>query len=829
MSRLLASLDRLRRDGRHAVRALARSPLFTATAVLTLAVGLGANTAVFSVVDALLLRPLPYPEPERLAVVSVTVRSDEGERPRAYHTGRTWEILRDGARDVDLAVFSSGWGGVNLFADGEAAYVQQQRVGAGFFRVLGVAPALGRGFTEDEDVRGGPRVVALAHDLWRRTFDADPGILGREVLLKGEPHTVVGVMPEGFRSTADADLWTPLRATTSGEGSGTNFGILARPEPGVSLAAAEAEVAALGDRAWEEQLRGDEEVTATFGLRPLADFLTAGLESQLLILWGAAGLVLLVVCTNLASLVLARWGGRRREIAARMALGSGRAGVVHQVLVESLLLAGAGAVVGTLLGLVGLHLLLDLAREALGIWQPVGLDVRAVVATVVLAAAAGVLFGLGPALQVSRTDLTRALSTGAVGTLSTGTAAWSRRLLVVGEVAVGVVLVVFAGLLVRSFAELRTLEPGFDPRGVVTGTASLQDARYDTRDEVIALFRDTLDHLDAVPGVESAAVGLGLPFQRPLNLPFSVVGGGARSSEVTAVSARYVTPSYFETLRIPLLRGRAFRATDGPEGLPVAVVNRAFVERYLESADPALPPLGTSLHLPSTDEERQIVGVVDDVLVSPRGLGGVAPLDRVPLLYLPAAQLGDDVLTLVHTWFRPSWVVRSRLPASAATGHLRAAVRAADPRLPLVSLHEMGEVERGALGVQRFLMVLVTALATVALLLAAVGLYALVANSVTDRRRELGIRMALGATRAQVLRSVVVPGVALAAVGAAVGTAAALPAARLLRAQLFAVSPGDPWSLAGGALLLIAVAAAASLFPGLRALRLDPARTLRQE
>lgn len=822
----MRTLDTLRTDLRYTLRTLVKSPLFTATAVVTLAVGIGANAAVFSVVDALLLRSLPYPEPDRLAVVSTVYRSDQGESRRWSQTGTTWKVLSEHAETLDLAAFSSGWGGVNLVADGEAAYVEQQRVGAGFFRVLGVPPVRGRGFLPEEDVPGGPKVAVLSHGLWSRTFERDPEIVGRQILLKGEPHTVVGVLPEGFRSTTDADLWTPLRPSTSGEGGGTNYGIVARPETGVSLEQAEAEIAALGERAWEEQRSPESRATATFGLMDLREALTGGLDTPLFILWGVAGLVLLVVCANLAGLMLARSAGRSREIAARMALGSGRAGVVRQVLVESVVLAAVGGAFGVALGRLGLDLLLGLAPEFVRLWQPVTLDARVVGVTAVVALGASVVFGLGPALHASRLDLRGALAAGGSGSASAGATGWPRRLLVVTEVAIGVLLVFLAGLFARSFVELRGLDPGFEPEGLVTASVSLQDARYDSREEIDRLLDRSLERLRATPGIESAAVGLGLPFTRPLNLSVTVAGG--EPSDRFSVSSRYVTPAYFETLRIPLLAGRGFRGTDGPDSPTVAVVNRAFVEQRLGPQGLAERPVGSRLELgPGGDVE--IVGVVGDVLVNPSGLGGGAPVGRMPMLYLSADQVEDRTFALVHTWFQPAWVVRSGLPEEATFGAIRAAMREADPRLPIASLRPMEQVEAEALGMQRFLMTLVVGLAAIALALAALGIYGLVASSVAERTRELGIRMALGATRERVLRSVAAGGLGLAAAGVLVGSALALAAGRLVGSLVHEVSATDPWTLAGGALILLMVATAASLIPGLRVLDLDPARTLREE
>ncbi len=823
MSRIPRLFDALRRDLRQALRVLARRPAFTATAVATLAIGLGANAAIFSMLDALLLRALPYPEPDRLALVSYDLLAGSLEERHLTQDGGTWQVLHDHAKSVDVAPYSDWVTGVNLLAGERALNVDQQRVGAGFFRVLGVAPALGRGFRATEDVPGGARVAILSGGLWRRVFDADPSVLGGSILLRGEPYTIVGVMPEGFRSTARADLWTPLRPATTGEGGGANYRLVVRLSPGISWTEASSEVAALAGLDWTER-RGGPEVEARFGIAPLRAGLgdeTAG--GTVFLLWGAVGLVWAIVCANLASLMLAQASERRREIAARMALGSGRWPVARQVLAECLVLALAGGTLGLGLGVVGLRVLSSLARDALGIWQPVALDARVVVATALLSLATSVAFGLGPALHAARLDPRVALAEGGGRRGAGGTLSWPRRLLVLGEVAIGLMLVVFAGLLVRTFLHLRSLDPGFDPRGVVTGTLSLDDARYSTRAQIEGLLGRSLARIRRLPGVESAAVGLGLPYERLLNLGSRALAPGKEPTEMTAVSSTYVTPGYFATLGVPLLRGRSFRDADGPGTPLVAVVNRRFVERFLADADPLASRVAIG------GGERRIVGVVGDVLESPEGLGGGAPVARVPVVYLPSAQIEDDLFTLVHTWFEPSWIVRSELTPEATVSGLRQALAGVAPGLPFTAFRRMDEVGAEALAEQRYLMALVASLGAVAALLAALGIQGLVANAVVERTRELGIRIALGATFGQALRAVTVPVAALTAAGIAVGCLAALAAGRLVEHYLWGVSTADPWTFAAGALLLALVAAGATLVPGLRLLDLDPARTLRAE
>ena len=835
-------LDALGRDLRYALRTLRKSPVFALTAVLTLAVGIGANAAIFSVVDALLLRALPYPDPDRLAIVSTVYRAEESEWESLAQTGATWEAVRglaERSAGIDAAV-SSGWvTGVNLNADGpdldglgdfgRALHVDQQRVGAGFFRVLGVAPVLGRSFGDEEDVPNGPAVAVLSHGLWSRAFGADEGVLGRSILLKGEPHTVVGVMPEGFRSTAPADLWVPLRASTTGEGEGTNYAVTVRVGGDLAWERAEAEIASVAGGVWGESRRS-EGMSARFGLMPLRAGETQSQRGTLLVLWAAAGLLLLIVCANLASLMLARAGARTREIAARMALGGGRGALIRQVLVEGAVLAVAGGALGIAFGVLGLDVLAGLARDALGIWQPVALDARVVWLTMAVALATSVAFSLGPALHAARLDPRMAMAEGGARGAARGSAGWSRRALVVSEVALGVLLVVFAGLLARTFFELRSLDDGFEPEGVVAGTLSLQDARYEDRAAIEGLIDGSLTRVRRMPGIEGAAVGLGLPYERLLNLGFQATRADGSQPEPTAVSVSYVSPGYFETLRVPVLRGRTLADGDGPDAAPVAVVNEAFVERFLRRAGDG-PGGGDPLaaRVAIAGEERSIVGVVGSVLQSPAGMGSEDPLATVPVVYLASRQVSDETFNLVHTWFQPSWIVRSGLPFEQTTAALRQALHETDPRLPFARFRRLGDVESLALAYQRLLMTLVATMAAIAALLAALGIYGLIANAVVERTRELGIRLALGASRRQVLTAITAPGVTLAVAGAVVGTLLALASARVLEHFVWGVSASDPWVLAGAALAVVLVAGGASLAPGRRVLDLDPARTLREE
>ncbi len=816
----LPILETLWRDLRFAVRLMRKAPGFTTATVLTLAVGIGANTAIFSVVDALLLRPLPYPQPDRLAVVSTTFRSPRGEDTRTSQDGRTWELVRDHATVLEAAAYSDWVTGVNAVAHDRATYVQQQRVGAGFFRVLGVAPLVGREFRPEEDMPDGPPVAVLSYAFWAHVFDADPSVVGRSLLLRGEAYTVVGVMPKGFLSTAPADVWTPLRASTRGEGGGTNYGIAVRLKPGVTWAQANAEMAAIGHTRAAEY-RNASNVTITFGLEPMQEGLSSDVRTPLLLLWGAVGLVLLIVCANVAGLMLARAGRRTREVATRMALGSGRAAVVRQLLVESAVLALAGAAVGVGLGYAALRGLLWLAADY-GIWQPIAIDARVLAVTLGVALATSVLFGLAPALTASRLDVTAALTQTTTRGATGRAAHWPRRLLVAGEVAIGVLLVVSSALLVRTFVNLRSLNPGIDPRGVVTATFSMQDRRYATSAAMNQFFDASLERIRRLPGVEAAGVVLGLPYTRLLNLGFKYVGQ-ADDGQYKITNLCYVTPGYFAALKQPIVRGRAITAADRAGTLPVAVVSEEFVRMYFKDRD----PLGSRIALEGG--EREIVGVAGNTEQRFSGVGQFAPLKPTAVIYIPARQTSDQFLALVHTWFEPSFAVRSATPAAETVADLRRAVRETDPLLPIAAVNDLNELQNAALAPQRFLMTLITTLGAIAAFLAIVGIHGLVAGAVVERTRELGIRLALGATVAQAVRAVALPGVGLAFAGVAVGSGLAVWTGRVLRAFLWGVSATDPQTVVTVGAGLLLVAAAASIAPALRVLRLDPAQTLRHE
>ena len=817
----LPLVETLLRDTRYAIRVLRKSPGFTVTAVLTLAMAVAINAAVFSVVDGVLLKPLPFAEPERLLLMNAMVEGGGERGSRTSQHGVAWVTVRDHATTVDAAVFSTWASGVNVVAGDRALHVDQQKVGSGFFGVLGVRPVFGREFTADEDRRGGAAAVLLSHDFWRGTLGGDPAVVGRSITLRGAPHTVVGILPAGVPTGVKADVWTPLRATTDGEGGGENFQILLRLKAGATRAAADADLQRLGPEI--DRLRPPSAgTTITYGTVPLQQGLTETLRQPLLMLWTAVGVVLLIACVNLAGLMFARGAGRQREIATRLALGSGRAAIVRQLVVESALLAVTGAALGCILGVAALQALTGLAEHALDLWQPIALDARAIIAAGLIALFATIVFGVVPALQSTRISAQQGLSSRGTRTVAGAGSHLSRRAAVVVQVALGVMLLVGAGLLARTFTHLRGLEPGFDGGGVYAASVSLQDARYQSSQDVLRLTGGALDRLRETPGIESAAVSLGLPYQRLLNLGFRHLDGAEVKNKPAMTSATYIAGDYFSTLRIPVRRGRLFDTRDTSSAPGVVIVNETFVREYFGGADPVGRRIGIA------GMEREIVAVVGDVQLKP-GFGERGPLAPMPLAYIPLAQTSDGMLRLMHGWFSTALIVRAQGSADAVTPALRRAVDRVDPLLPFAELRSMEAVQLQAVALPRLLMVLLLTLAGAAAALTAVGMHGLISASVTERTRELGIRMALGATASRAIRTLVMPGLAIAAAGIAVGSVAALSGVTLLRSFVWGVSPTDPVTFITVAAFFVILAGTASVVPALRILKLDPATTLRAE
>jgi len=805
----VAIVDETARNLRFAFRSLGRRPLFAVTFVATLALCIASGTAVFSVADAVLWRPLPYPAPERLAH-AVVYDPEFGKAPgNTAVDGRTWELVRDEAGPLERAVYSAWARGVNLTTDAAAAYVQQQRVGAGYFQTLGVRPAMGRGFTRAEDVPGGPSVAVLSHDLWRNTFGADQETLGSTIRLKGEEHTVVGIMPEDFRSQAEADVFTPLRPSTSGEGSGTNYVVLVRIPEGMSLGEADGRLGAI-----DLPEGGDWRI----GLVRLDEALEAGMRMPLVILMTGVGLMLVVGVSNLAGLQIARVLARRVELATRHALGGDASALARQVVAENAVLGVLGGAMGLALGSFFIAGMEQLVENHFGLWQEVRLDVRTLAVALGLTAFATLAFGVAPVGQVLSGRIGRILRSGAraLG----GGAHKVRKVLLVGQVALVTTMLFAAGLLIRSYGYLGGLDPGFDAEGVLTVQLSLDDARYADADRIRTLFDESLAEIRALPGVGSAAVALTLPYERALNMPYLLPG----ADDSRVANAVYATPGFFETLRIPVLAGRVFDHSDRADSPVVAVVNQAFVDQASDGAD----PLGRLIRMSYGGEEHiTIVGVVGNVQQSAGWGGDRQPVWETPTVYLPVAQATTGFLNTIHVWFAPSWIVRSARPGAALASGVTPALLRAAPDMPAARISTLGAIMDDAFASQRFEAAFLLAVAVFALLLAGIGLYGIVAHEVLERRAEMGLRMALGATPSQAVWSAGVGGLRLTLTGVVLGGVLSYAISGVMRNFVFGVRPNDPVVAAGLLVLMTLLAVTASFVPAGRVGRLDPALVLR--
>jgi predicted permease len=787
----VASFDELGRNIRFAFRSIRRSPLLTGAFVLTLALCIGFGTAVFSAVDSVLWKPLPYPDGDRLALAGLYDPARGGIAGRVNVDGASWRRIRDEAAEFETAVYSGWVRGVNLSTEGSARFVQQQRVGAGFFHTLGVDPLMGREFAPEEDVPDGPPLVILSHALWENTFAADPDILGSTV-------------------------WTPLRPSTSGEGGGTNYTALARLPAGMTWEEAQARFSAI-----EAPSRGEGATEVRFGLSPLDEALSAGVRLPLLVLLGAVALMILVGAANLAGIQVSRSLARETEMATRRALGSGVRALVRQLLAENLILGLLGGVLGLGVAAVALDGLEALFRSNLGTLTSMEIDGRALSAALGLTGLATLLFGLAPVFHVGRRGALRLLVSGTRG-VAGGRSRTLRKLLLVGEVAMVTVLLFAAVLLARSYGHLAGLEPGFDPAGVLTVQFSLDDARYADARAVNGLFEEAVDELRSIPGISSAAVALSLPYERPLNMPFRLEGD-ENGQQPRLANLVYVTPDFFETLRIPLRDGRGIDARDQADAPAVVMANQALLDAHFEGR----ASLAARIHV-GGGEALELVGVVGDVQQGGGGWGSAQPVWAAPTLYIPAAQGSGPMFQQVHVWFSPSWVIRAPAQSPQLASQIARVFESQDGELPVARAASLEEVMAQAFARTRFQAAFLFVVAGFALLLAGVGLYGIVAQEVLERRREMGVRMALGSTPGRAIWTTGLAGIRLATWGLLAGGAAAAAAGRVLASLLWGVSPSDPITILALISGIGSLALVASFVPAMRMGRMDPAKVLRE-
>ncbi|MGD2115506.1 MAG: ABC transporter permease, partial [Acidobacteriota bacterium] len=785
-------MDRLRQDLRHAVRSLSRSPGFTAAAVLTLALGIGATTAIFGVVDAVLLKPFGLPDEDRL----VTVWQDEsaGGGPVKEWTGRSvfaaWRdgAGPDGAGSFDALSVVTDWRPDVTIGD-RPETLSGAAVSSDYFDVVGVRPARGRGFLPEEDVEGNDRVLVLSHALWQRRFRGDPGLIGRALTVGGEPYTVVGIMPEGFRGPLEpqAELWTVLATRGVREDWGSYYLRTAgRLAPETSTGAAEASLERVMDRLGATHPADYAETGVT--LEPLRETVIGPARTPLVAVFGAVLFVLLIACVNVANLMLVRAGDRERELAVRTALGAGRGTLVRQLLVESLVLAAGGGAVGLLVGAWGIDLIRLSIPPVMPRIEGLGLDGSVLFFVLGVTLGTGVLFGLAPALLVSRSRITAGLHQG--GRSGGGGRSRLRSVLVVAEVALGLALLVGAGLLIRSFDALTRVDPGFRPDGVLSARMTFPSARFPERQRVAGFVDEVVDRLEARPEVTSAGAVSVMPLSgNQHDVSFAVEGRIPEPGREPATDYRVATPGYFRTLGIPLVRGRLFAESDDGGATRVALINERFAERYFPGED----PIGRRVRIGNVRSDDSpwwtVVGIVGSVRDN--------ALDRAPdaEAYVPAAQRASRAMTLV---------VRSGRPPETLAEPLRAAVHAVDPEQAVSGVVPVRELVSSSLAPARFLAGLLGAFAVLALVLAAVGIYGVMAYSVGRRTREIGVRMALGARPGDVLALVLRQGALLAGLGLALGLFLAYSLTRSLGSLLFEISPHDPATFGGVALVLAA-------------------------
>jgi putative ABC transport system permease protein len=801
------------RDLRYAFRSLTRQPGFTAAVTITLALGIGANTAIFSVVNGVLLRPLPYPNDDRLAVVWTLFSSGQTETA-SLPDFTDWKA--QGSSFSSMSAYANS--NDNLAAPGgDPERIPSSRVIADYFQVVGVSPAVGRFFVPDEFVFGSHRVAVLSYGLWQRRFGSDRSIVGKSILLNARPYTVVGVAPEGMRLPARAQLWTPYAVDPSGQPPsrrGDFLNVVGRLKPGVTLARAQAEMTGIARRLAEAYPATNTNV----GIKvvPLREQLVGSVRLALLVFSGAVALVLLIACANVANLLLARASAREREMAVRAALGAGRGQLVKQLLTESLMLATAGGLLGVLLAWWGVQALKAAAPPTLPRLDEIALDPAALVFTAVAVVLTGILFGLAPALRGSSTTLHTTISAGGRAGIGGGRGERLRGVLVIAQVALALILLVGSGLLIRTFARLQQVELGFDAGHVLTAQVVLPGVKYPTPERQFGFFNDLRTRLAAIPGVETVGLSSDVPLSGTgYNYnSFAIVGRPAPAPGNTPDAVPTIaTAEYFSALRIPLLSGRLFSEADGPNAPRVAIVNREFVDKHFEGKS----PLGERItfgNLSDSTSWLTIVGVVGSTK-----LEGVAN-ESYAQAFTPFAQ---------SPVFYQYVVLRTSGDPLAFTPALRRELAALDPTQPISSIMSMEERAASSVAQSKLNSTIIALFACVALVLAAVGIYAVISYAVSQRTREIGIRMALGAARGDVLRLVVRDGMAPAIIGAVLGIVGAIGATRLMQSLLYGVSATDPIVFATvlGGLVLIALGAC--YVPARRASRVDPNVALRND
>jgi putative ABC transport system permease protein len=803
------------RDLQYGVRMLLKNPGFTIVAVFVLALGIGANSAIFSVVNAVLLRPLPYAQPDRLVIMweKATTQDTSVSYPNYVDWRDQNQVFEQ------IAAFRRD--SFNLIGAGEPERLSGRMISASFFRTLGVKPLKGRDFLAEEDRAGASRVVILNYGFWQRRFGSDPNIVGKEVSLNNQSYTVVGIMPADYRFGVETDIFVPLglfEERFKERGSHPGLYVIGRLKPGVTEEQGRAEMDTIQARLGQQY--PDTNANRRTHIESLYEDTVKDVRPALLVLLGAVGFVLLIACANVANLLLARSAARQKEIAIRTALGASRWRVIRQLLTESVLLSILGGALGLLIAFWGMDLLTSaVPPDSVPRLDSAAMDSRVLSFTMLVSIMTGIIFGLAPAWQGSKTDLNESLKEGDRG--STGTRHRVRGALVISEVALALVLLIGAGLMVKSLWRLQSVETGFDARNLLTMQLAYTVDKNEPR-KATDFFEQVEAKIKSLPGVEAAAFSGGLPFAGAPEQSFEIEGQPDADPSRPLMAVQYMTsPDYFQTMGIELRRGRLLSAQDRRESPFVAVIDESFAQKYFAGED----PVGKRISLGHrAGMQAEIVGVVEHV--KHYGLSGEVPVD--PQFYTALAQAPDEALPFVAG--RMSLVIRAKaVDPTSLVGAIRQQILATDPNQPIYNVRTMDERITESIGTQRFSMLLLMIFAGVALVLASVGIYGVISYSVTQRTHEIGIRMALGAQNRDILKMVLGQGMLLTLAGVGVGVVAALLVTRVMSSLLFGVSATDPLTFAGLALLLTVVALLAVIIPARRAIKVDPMVALRYE
>jgi putative ABC transport system permease protein len=808
-------MHRLLQDARYALRLLAKSPAFTAIAILTLALGIGANTAIFTVVNAVLLRPLPFQDPSRLVLIA-----EKSPYPTITTSYENWQDWRDQSHSFE-SVEATRPSTIALTGTGEPERLNSQNMTAGIFPLLGVKAILGRTFLREEDRAGGAPVAVLSYGLWQRRFGASQEIIGKSINLDSQPYTVVGVLPAGFQLMFPADVFLPFMpwAKTLPDDRNWHPGIfpVARLKPGVTSEQARAEMVGITKRL--EQQYPDYNTGISANIIGIQDQMVQNVRPALLLLLGAVAAVLLIACVNVANLLIARAASRGREVAIRTAMGASRGRVLRQLLTESVLLSLSGGVLGILMAIAALGPLVKLASGSVPKAVTISLDYRVLLFTLAVSIFTGIFFGIAPALSTTKLDLRETLNEGSRGSTAGPGQHRIRGLLVAAEIAAAMLLLIGSGLLLRSFQRLQEVPPGFQSDHLLAADLPLSRNAYAKPEQRFEFFDRLVERAQALPGVRSAAAASALPVTSGGGaIHFNIHGRPPKSPhDFTAAGYFTVTPHYFETIGAPLLQGRFITPNDAEKAPAVVVINATMARTYW----PNESPLGKRMQLGATPENdvpwMEVVGVVGDVL---QNLGNQPAAE----MYLPYRQ-ADGLLPV----FQLSLVIRTATDPHAAIPSLRSAITEIDPNQPIVNVRSMEENISTNVAQPRFRAWLIAIFAMLALVLAAVGVYGVMSYAVTQRTTEIGIRVTMGAQPRDVFRIIVGEGLRLALVGVAIGLGTALALTRLLRTFLFGVSAYDPVTFIGVSVVLTAVAVAACYFPARRATQVDPLVALRYE